>query len=307
MSQKTENKQGQVETTGHVWDGDLREYNNPLPRWWLWAFYMTIVFAVVYWILYPAWPYGDSYTKGINTVEYTVENEQGEEVTVSEAWNTRALFTRDMQSSPSALAQEEWVGKVKDMSFEEIEQDPDTLQFAMSMGNYTFGDFCAACHGSGGQGKIGQYPNLADNAWLYGNSYETIVNKINNGIQGMMPAQNVADDQIDDLAKYVLSLSGQAEISGEAASRGKQAFASCAGCHGAEGKGNEAMGALNLADAIWGVADVPGCGDDTACKIGEIKHVVNNGIQRQMPAFGDRLSETQARMLAIYVRQMGGN
>lgn len=306
MSQ-TENKKGQVETTGHVWDGDLREYNNPLPRWWLWAFYVTIVFSVIYWILYPAWPYGDSYTKGISTVEYTVEGEDGEEETVSEPWNTRALFTRDMQSSPSALAQKEWVGKVEDMSFEEIEKDPDTLQFAMSVGHGTFGDYCAACHGAGGQGKVGLFPNLADNDWLYGNEYETIVDKINNGIQGNMPAQNVADDKIDDLSKYVLSLSGEADISGEAASRGKEAFSSCAGCHGAEGKGNEGMGAPNLTDAIWDVADVPGCGDDTQCKMDEIKHVVNNGIKREMPAFGDRLSETQARMLAIYVRQLGGN
>lgn len=306
MSQ-TDNKQGQVETTGHVWDGDLREYNNPLPRWWLWAFYVTIVFAVVYWILYPAWPYGDNYTKGISTVEYTVEGEDGEEKTVSEHWNTRALFTRNMQSSPSALAQEEWVGRVKDMSFEEIEQNPDTLQFAMSMGNYIFGDYCAACHGAGGQGKVGLFPNLADNAWLHGNSYETIVSKVEGGIQGNMPAQNVAEDKIDDLARYVLSLSGEAEISGEAASRGKQAFATCAACHGADGKGNQAMGAPDLTDAIWSVADIRGCEGDMACKIKEIEHVVDNGIQRQMPAFGDRLSETQIRMLAIYVRQLGGN
>lgn len=306
MSQP-ENKQGQVETTGHVWDGDLREYNNPLPRWWLWAFYVTIIFSVVYWILYPAWPYGDTYTKGINTVEYTVEGENGEEKTVTEHWNTRALFTKNMQSSPSALAQQEWVDKVKDMSFEEIEQDPDTLQFAMSVGHGTFGDYCAACHGAGGQGKIGLFPNLADNAWLYGNSYETIVSKIQGGINGMMPAQNVPEDQIDDLAKYVLSLSGNAEVSGEAASRGKQAFATCAGCHGQNGKGNEAMGAPNLTDAIWDVADVPGCAGDTACQVDEIKHVVNNGIERQMPGFGDRLTETQMRMLAIYVRQLGGN
>ncbi|MBN2871481.1 MAG: cytochrome-c oxidase, cbb3-type subunit III [Halothiobacillaceae bacterium] len=307
MSQPKKNKPGQVETTGHVWDGDLREYNNPLPRWWLWAFYATIVFAVVYWILYPAWPYGDSYTKGINTVEYTVEGENGEEKTVTEHWNTRALFTKSMQSSPSALAQQEWIDKVEGMSFEEIEQDPDTLQFAMSVGHGTFGDFCAACHGAGGQGKIGLFPNLADNAWLHGNSYDTIVSKIEGGINGMMPAQNVPEDTIDDLAKYVLSLSGNAEISGEAASRGKQAFASCAGCHGQDAQGNDGIGAPNLADAIWDVADVPGCGDDLGCKVDEITHVVNNGIQRQMPAFGDRLTETQIRMLAIYVRQLGGN
>ena len=306
MSQPKD-KQGQVETTGHVWDGDLREYNNPLPRWWLWAFYVTIVFSVVYWILYPAWPYGDTYTKGLSSIEYTVETEDGETKTVSEHWNTRALFNRDMQSSPSAVAQQEWIARVEEMSFEEIVEDPATADFARALGKNTFGDYCAACHGAGGQGKVGLFPNLVDNAWLYGDSYETIVSKIQGGINGMMPAQNVADDQIDDLARYVLSLSGTAEISGEAASRGKQAFATCAGCHGANGQGNEAMGAPNLTDAIWDVADVPGCNGETACQIDEIKHVVNNGIQRQMPAFGDRLNETQIRMLAIYVRQLGGN
>ncbi|HSH84838.1 MAG TPA: cytochrome-c oxidase, cbb3-type subunit III [Guyparkeria sp.] len=306
MSQ-TDKKKGQVETTGHVWDGDIREYNNPLPRWWLWAFYVTIVFSVVYWILYPAWPYGLTHTKGISTVEYNVEGEGGEQEVKTVPWSSRALLTKNMQSSPSALAQQEWVGRVKDMSFEDIEQDPDTLQFAMSVGHGMFGDYCAACHGAGGQGKIGLFPNLADNAWLWGNSYETIVDKIENGIKGMMPPQNVAADQIEDLAKYTLSLSGNVDISGEAASRGQQAFATCAACHGQEGKGIEAMGAPDLTDAIWEVADIPGCGGDTTCMVGEITDVVNNGIQRDMPAFGERLSETQIRMLAIYVRQLGGN
>src|SRR5690554_4281495 len=240
MSQ-TDKKKGQVETTGHVWDGDIREYNNPLPRWWLWAFYVTIVFSVVYWILYPAWPYGLTHTKGISTVEYNVEGEGNEQEVKTVPWSSRALLTKNMQSSPSALAQQEWVGRVKDMSFEDIERDPDTLQFAMSVGHGMFGDYCAACHGAGGQGKIGLFPNLADNAWLWGNSYETIVDKIENGIKGMMPPQNVAADQIEDLAMYTLSLSGNADISGEAASRGQQAFATCAACHGQEGKGIEAM------------------------------------------------------------------
>ncbi|HZJ81836.1 MAG TPA: cytochrome-c oxidase, cbb3-type subunit III [Guyparkeria sp.] len=306
MSQ-TDKKQGQVETTGHVWDGDIREYNNPLPRWWLWAFYVTIVFSVVYWILYPAWPYGLNYTKGISKIEYTVETQEGEQKTVKEHWNTRALFNRDMQSSPSAIAQQEWVERVQEMSFSEVEQDPDTLQFAMSVGHGMFGDYCAACHGAGGQGKIGLFPNLADNAWLWGDSYETIVDKIENGINGLMPPQNVAADQLEDLAKYTLSLSGNAEISGEAASRGQQAFATCAACHGQEGKGIQAMGAPDLTDAIWEVADIPGCGGDMECMVGEITDVVNNGIQRDMPGFADRLSETQIRMLAVYVRHLGGN
>lgn len=300
------NKKGQVETTGHVWDGDLREYNNPLPRWWLWAFYGTIIFAIIYWILYPAWPYADTYTKGIETVSYKVHEKDGQIKTVTEHWNTRALLTHDMQSSPSALAQQEWINKVKDMSFDQIVSNPDTLNFARSMGHAMFGDHCAACHGTGGQGKVPYFPNLVDNAWIHGSSYEKIVSDITNGINGNMPAFSfIKGDKAKDLAQYVLSLSNQPGVDKEAASRGKASFATCAGCHGANGKGNPMVGAPNLTDQIWTFVDIPGA-KNIDQKVSMIENVFEHGLKHQMPAFGDRLSPVQIKMLAIYVRQLGG-
>ncbi len=313
MSQSPEVKKGQVETTGHVWDGDLREYNNPLPRWWLWGFYGTIIFAVVYWILYPAWPYAGTYTKGVETVSFTVKNPDGTEKTVTEHWNSRALFNKDMESSPSALAQKEWLAKVKDMSFEQIAANPDTLNFARSMGHALFGDHCAACHGTGGQGVLSMnleasYPNLTDDAWIHGSSYEKIVQDITNGIHGNMPAFGALfqGEKRADLAQYVLSLSHQPGVNEEAANRGKALFATCAGCHGATGAGNQMIGAPNLTDQAWDFVDISGAKDfDEKLKL--VEGVIANGMNHHMPKFGDRLSPEQIRLLAVYVRQLGGS
>lgn len=313
MSQSPEAKKGQVETTGHVWDGDLREYNNPLPRWWLWGFYGTIIFAVVYWILYPAWPYAGTYTKGVETVSFTVKEPNGHEKTVTEHWNSRALFNKDMESSPSALAQKEWLAKVKDMSFEQIAANPDTLNFARSMGHALFGDHCAACHGTGGQGVLSMnleasYPNLTDDAWIHGSSYEKIVQDITNGIHGNMPAFGALfqGEKRTDLAQYVLSLSHQQGVNEEAANRGKALFATCAGCHGATGTGNQMIGAPNLTDQSWDFVDISGAKDyDEKLKL--IEGVIANGMNHHMPKFGDRLSPEQIRLLAVYVRQLGGS
>ena len=324
MSQSPEIKKGQVETTGHVWDGDLREYNNPLPRWWLWGFYGTIIFAVVYWILYPAWPYADTYTKGIATISFQApvigpdgKPEKGADgqtkmETKTEHWNARALFNQEMESSPSALAQKEWLAKVKDMSFEQIAANPDTLNFARSMGHGLFGDHCAACHGTGGEGHLamnpeGSYPNLSDNAWIHGDSYEKIVQDITSGIHGNMPAFGALfkGEKLTDLAQYVLSLSHQPGVNEEAANRGKASFATCAGCHGATGAGNQMIGAPNLTDQVWDFVDVPGAKNiDDKLKL--VEGVIDHGLQHQMPKFGDRLSPEQIRLLAVYVRQLGG-
>ncbi len=324
MSQSPENKKGQVETTGHVWDGDLREYNNPLPRWWLWGFYGTIIFAVVYWILYPAWPYADTYTKGVSTVSFQspVLDKAGKPVkgpdgnvemeTKTEHWNSRALFYQEMQSSPSALAQKEWLAKVKGMSFEQIAANPDTLNFANSAGHALFGDHCAACHGTGGQGVLAMnaeasYPNLTDNAWIHGGDYAKIVQDMTNGIQGNMPAFGALfqGEKLTDLAQYVLSLSHQPGVNDEAANRGKASFATCAGCHGANGTGNQMIGAPNLTDKIWDFVDVSGAPNIDA-KLKLVEGVIDHGLQHKMPKFSDRLTPEQIRLLAVYVRQLGG-
>ncbi|MEW6445282.1 MAG: cytochrome-c oxidase, cbb3-type subunit III [Pseudomonadota bacterium] len=299
MANPANNTSKQVETTGHVWDGDLREYSNPLPNWWLWTFYATIVFAVVYWILYPAWPVGKSFTRGITTV--TVE-ENGQ--MVEKPWNSRTQLIEEMQSSPAAVKQREYIEKVGKASYEEILANPDMMAFARSMAKGYFGDYCAACHGQGGQGNLPYFPNLADDDWLWAGKVESIEHSIKAGRKGNMPAFPVQGQAMDDLATYVLSLSGE-QVDAAAAERGKAGYAMCMGCHGAEGKGNPMLGAANLTDKAWSVVNVPG-----AVSLEEKKKliagVVNKGIQREMPAFGGRLKPEEIKMLTVYVHELGG-
>lgn len=289
----------QVETTGHVWDDDLREYSNPLPNWWLWAFYATIIFSVVYWILYPAWPIGKSFTRGIATVTVE-ENGQTKEM----PWNSRSQLIAEMQSSPAAVKQREYIEKVGKASYEEILANPDMMAFARSMAKGYFGDYCAACHGSGGQGNLPYFPNLADDDWLWGGKVEHIEASLNNGRKGNMPAFPVQGEAMDDLASYVLSLSGE-QVDAAAAERGKKGYAMCMGCHGAEGKGNPMLGAANLTDKAWSVINIPAAGSlEEKKKL--ISGVVNKGIQREMPAFAKRLKPEEIKMLTVYVHELGG-
>ncbi len=302
MTDNKDTEKHEVETTGHVWDDDLREYNNPLPNWWLWTFYATIIFAVVYWILYPAWPVGDDYTKGVKTV--TVTDEEGNEL-YSGHWNTRARLIDEMQNSASAQKQREYLESVSQASYEEILSDPDKMAFARSMGKVMFADNCAGCHGSGGQGVMPYFPNLVDDAWLWGGSVEKIEQTLLNGRQGNMPGfAQIQGQQAQDLAAYVLSLSGH-EVDAGAAQRGKQAYNVCMGCHGADGTGNTAMGAANLTDSIWTYAQIPDAANLEEKKA-MIKDVIQNGIQREMPAFGNRLSKEEIKMLTAYVHELGG-
>ncbi|MFP4155353.1 MAG: cbb3-type cytochrome c oxidase N-terminal domain-containing protein [Halothiobacillaceae bacterium] len=305
MTDSTE-KKGQVETTGHVWDGDLREYNNPLPRWWLWAFYGTVVFAVVYWFLYPAWPVGNDYTKGVNTITYSVENEDGEMVEHTTHWNSRALLERDMRESPAAVRQADWVQRVEDMSFEEIVEDPNTLNFARSMGRGLFGDYCAACHGMGGEGQLPYFPSLVNGNWIWGSSYEQIEQTLINGRKGNMPGfANIQGEARDDLVQYVLSLSGTEGLDDDAVQRGKAGYAVCAGCHGMDGSGNPMLGAPNLTNQAWSYIDIPGA-ETLEEKEALVAGVITNGIEREMPGFGERLDPVSLKMLSIYVREMSG-
>jgi cytochrome c oxidase cbb3-type subunit 3 len=299
MAQANDNKPQKVETTGHVWDGDLREYSNPLPRWWLWTFYATVVFAVVYWIMYPAWPVFKTFTPGMAKI--TLE-ENGK--MVDKPWNSRNLFIQEMQSSPSAVRQRDFVDKVSNASFEQIVADPSMLAFARSMGAGLFGDNCAACHSQGGQGNLPNYPSLADNEWLWGSSFATISGDIVNGRVGNMPPLPLKGEALTDVANYVLSLSGQA-VDVPSAQRGKAGFAVCAACHGAEGKGNPMLGAPNLTDMAWSNIDVVGAVNVDA-KRKMIEGVVSNGIHREMPSFAARLSPVEIKMLTVYVHELSG-
>jgi len=297
-----------VQTTGHAWDGDLQEFNNPLPRWWLWSFYATVVFSIIYWFIYPSWPIGEDFLKGFKSVAYT----SGEQVEVT-AWNTRAMLMDDLKNSTAAQRQQEYMQRVTDTSYEEIVQDPEMLAFVRSVGKGLFGDNCAACHGRGGQGVMGMYPNLADDGWLWGGTMESIEQTLHLGRNGFMPAfGEVLDDaQLDDVAEYVLFLSGEAPLT-EAVQRGGGIFqgmeGGCYYCHNRTGKGLESQGAANLTDQIWTIAPVP-AQSTLEGKKAALKQFISNGVainQRVMPAWNQRLSPTEIKVLSVYVHQLGG-
>lgn len=297
-----EKTQQTVQTTGHAWDGDLQEFNNPLPSWWLWAFYATVIFAVVYWVLYPTWPVGKTYTKGVgNDVTYTTSD--GKEVTTH--WNTRSLLLKDLANARTEQAK--YIEQLKVASYNEIAKDEEKSAFAYSMAKVLFADNCAACHQAGGNGVIGPYPNLLDDAWLWGGTYEQIEETIKNGRGGNMPSfkAQLSAAQIDNVAEYVLSLSGH-EVDVKKAAQGQTVFSSnCTVCHGQDAKGQVLMGSANLTDSIWTIVNVPAA-MSLEGKKAAITNLITNGKSRQMPAWKDRLSETEIKILTFYVHELGG-
>jgi cytochrome c oxidase cbb3-type subunit III len=251
-------------TTGHIWDVDLREMNNPLPRWWLWLFIITVVFAAIYLALYP----------GLGKFPGTL------------GWTSVGQYQAEQQRAQENMAQ--IFARFKGKSAEELAKD----SVAMGIGERLFGNNCAGCHGSDAKGSKG-FPNLTDGDWLYGGSLETITETITKGRTGVMPPMAAAVGTADDVrnvANYVLSLSGSAHNSA-AAQLGKPKFVICAACHGPEGKGNPALGAPNLTDKVW----LHGWGEAA------IVAMVNGGKTNVMPAFGERLNAEQIHVLAGYV------
>jgi cytochrome c oxidase cbb3-type subunit 3 len=275
-----------VETTGHVWDG-IRELNNPLPRWWLWTFYASIVWSIGYWVVMPAWPLIGSYTEGVI------------------GYSSRAVVAERIAEAKAAQSQ--YVEQIADASLDQIEANPELLAFAIAGGRSAFAVNCSQCHGLGAAGAVG-YPNLNDDDWIWGGSLDAISQTITYGIRndhdearfGPMPAF-VRDGMIDreqanDVAEYVLSLSGNAEDAA-AAERGAEVFAEqCASCHGEDAVGNPELGAPNLTDRIWLY------GGDKAT----ILETVINGRAGVMPPWVDRLSPATIKQLAIYVHSLGG-
>lgn len=296
-----------AETTGHVWDETLQEFNNPLPTWWLWTFYGTLLFALVYWVIYPSWPIADSYLKGIGTLEY--KDAKGQET--SHHWNMRSLLVKDMQEGESALKQKEYLSKVSAASYEQIAQDPDMSAFVRSYGKGVFGDNCAACHQTGANGVVGLFPNLVDDDWLWGGKAEQIEQTIRQGRLGFMPAfkETLTDAQADEVANYVLSMSGLPH-NAEAAKQGEVIFSGETGgryyCHTTEGKGLASQGSANLTDKVWTIANIPAMADQ-AEQVKAIKNVILNGVQRQMPVFGHRLDDTEIKVLVAYLGQMSAS
>jgi cytochrome c oxidase cbb3-type subunit 3 len=307
-----------VETTGHVWDDTLQEFNNPLPTWWLWAFYGTIIFSIVYFILYPSWPTGlvdKGFLKGTKTLTFKSDSLKdgkriiagGKEVTTH--WNTRALLAVEMQTDPNELKRQKMVKKVAAMSIKDVAQDANTASFVRAYGKGIFGDYCAACHQAGGQGVIGHYPNLVDDAWLWGGETADIETTIRKGRKGNMPshAATLSSTQITESAHYVLSLSGY-KSDKTLAEKGKAVFNTkgCSGCHMPTGVGMKALGSANLTDKIWTQADVLGA-ETIEEKVEAVKTVIADGIQREMPAWESRLSNDEIKVLVVYLKLLGSN
>ena len=274
-------------TTGHEWDG-LRELNTPLPRWWLWTFYATIIWAVAYWVVYPAWPLISSSTQGVL------------------GWHSRSAVESDLAALEAARGP--MVAKLAAAPVADIVNDPQLLDFARAQGRVAFADNCAPCHGAGGGGAKG-YPNLNDDDWLWGGKLAAIEQTIRHGArsgdkddhEGNMPAfgrDNILKpNQISAVADYVRSLSGLPTEQGADLALGKKVFAdNCAVCHGPEGKGNRQVGAPNLTDKIWLY------GPDKAT----IMQGVQNGRGGVMPAWQGRLSEPIIKALTVYVYTFGG-
>jgi cytochrome c oxidase cbb3-type subunit 3 len=251
-------------TTGHVWDGDLKEMNNPLPKWWVYLFVITVVFALVYGLLYP-----------------TFGKFQG-----LLGWSSAGQHTAEVAKVEAAIAP--IYARFKDMTPQAIAADPQ----AKAIGERLFMNYCAQCHGSDARGAKG-FPNLTDNDWLGGSSPEIINAVITNGRNGVMPPMAAAvggPEDVRNVAQYVLSLSNTPHDPVRAA-QGKVKFASCAACHGADGKGVSAIGAPNLTDGIW----LHGWGEEA------IIRSVNNGINNAMPGQAALLNSDQVNVLAAYV------
>jgi cytochrome c oxidase cbb3-type subunit 3 len=300
-------------TTGHVWDDDLEELTNPLPRWWLWTFYLTVIFSVIYWIMYPAWPIGKSYTKGVegvNSIKYTAKTVDGKEVQKETHWNMRAKLMAETNAAEAR--QKQWFDKVAATPFEDVAKDAELMQFVNSAGKTLFSDNCAPCHMSGGQGKISFSPNLTDDSWIFGGTYDKIHQTLSGGRTGFMPPfkDTLSDEQITQLANYVLSLSGE-PVDTKAAAAGSELFksqgAGCFICHGPDAKGNQDLGSANLTDKIWLWANVPDQ-PDAADKVEEVKKVIAGGLSRGvMPAWSGRLKPEQIKLLTVYVHDsLGG-
>ena len=274
-------------TTGHDWDG-IHELNTPLPRWWLWTFYACIVWAIGYWVVYPAWPLLTNSTQGVF------------------GWHTRSAVVSDLDELK--LVRGPMMDKLTNASVADIVKDPQLTDFARALGRTAFGDNCAPCHGAGGGGAKG-YPNLNDDDWLWGGKLASIEQTVRHGArsgdkddhEGNMPAFGregmLKPNQISAAADFVRSLSGLAVEKGADLALGKQVFAdNCTVCHGPEGKGNREVGAPNLTDKIW--------------LYGPDKETIMQGIQNcrggTMPAWQGRLSEPVLKALVVYVYSFGG-
>ena len=274
-------------TTGHSWDG-IEEFDNPMPRWWLWTFYLTIIWGIGYTIAYPAWPLVNSATAGIM------------------GWSTRGDVAAEIAAVNEANAPMN--AKLEGTELTAISADPELASYAVSSGAAVFKTWCAQCHGSGAAGA-GGYPNLLDDDWLWGGSVEDIHATVSHGIRyedsddarySEMPAfgrdELLEKEEIDQVVNFVMSLSGEPQDASKVEAGAVVFEDNCSSCHMEDGTGDRSQGAPNLADAIWLF------GGDYA----SLSETVTNSRYGVMPAWTSRLSEAQIRAVSAYVHQLGG-
>lgn len=272
------------DTTGHEWDG-LKELNTPLPKWWLYTFYATIVWALVWVVVYPSVPFWRG-TSG---------------------WIAREAIVGEVEAANARNAP--MMARLREATPAQIAADPELRSFALAGGRVAFANTCAGCHGAGGQGAQGGYPTLADDDWIWGGSLEAIQQTIRHGIRNteddeartsIMPRFGadgmLTAAQIGDVADYVLSMSGRATDQA-AAGRGAAIFAEqCVACHGDRGEGNRDVGAPRLSDQVWLYGNTKA----------QIMAMINNPRMGVMPAWQGRLDPAVINMLTVYVHSLGG-
>ncbi len=288
MAKDPKKKNQEPDTTGHEWDG-IQEYNNPLPRWWVWIFYATIVWGIWYTIAYPAWPMISGATEGYK------------------GWSTRANVAEEIAEAEAANAAIN--EKLASVELASITGDDELQGYARSAGEAVFNTWCVQCHGREGGGAVG-YPTLSDDDWLWGGTMEDIHTSVTVGIrdasdedwlrQSEMPAfgadELLTDEEIDQVVNYVMSLSGEPQDASKVAAGETVYLDNCAACHGENGGGDRAQGAPNIADAIW----LYGGDYDT------LMETVTYSRYGAMPPWKDRLSEAEIRAVSAYVHQLGG-
>ncbi len=286
---------GDPETTGHSWDG-IKEFNNPLPRWWLWTFYACIAWGVVYTVMFPAWPLVHGATAGL--LGFSTRGQVAEEIASFEEMNAPIR------------------ARIEEVELASINPDdnPDLYNYAIQGGSAIFRTWCAQCHGSGAAGVQGQgYPNLLDDDWLWGGSLDDIHYTISHGIRNeddpearysqMVAFEGIlSDEEIASVVQYVRNISGQSHDA-DLAAAGEQVFLdNCAACHMEDGTGDRMLGAPNLTDAIWLYG-----GDEAT-----LEETVRNARFGVMPTWSEdaspagRLSEAEVRSVAVYVHSLGG-
>ncbi len=272
------------DTTGHEWDG-LKELNTPLPKWWLYTFYATIVWALVWVVVYPSVPFWRG-TSG---------------------WIAREAIVGEVEAANARNAP--MMARLREATPAQIAADPEMRAFALAGGRVAFANNCAGCHGAGGQGAQGGYPTLADDDWIWGGSLEAIQQTIRHGIRtteddaartSIMPRFGadgmLTAAQIGDVAEHVLSLTGRATDQA-AAGRGQAIFAEqCVACHGDRGEGNRDVGAPRLSDQVWLYGNTKA----------QIVAMINNPRLGVMPAWQGRLDPAVINMLTVYVHSLGG-